>query len=207
MNPLTDNRRHITRRALFGKTATGVGAAALAYLFNNDLLSAATNVPTTGLSQDSVTQQTADLAVSFFTTKLAHASGGDVNATVPATLSLVLGTAPSFGAFTPGVDRTYSAGTTATVISSAGDATLSVADPSPTATGRLVNGTFALSEPLLVRANTAPYAPLGPLLTYPGPISNDVATIGFQQHIGPNEALRTGAYSKTLTFTLATTTP
>jgi hypothetical protein len=50
MNPLTDNRRHITRRALFGKTATGVGAAALAYLFNNDLLSAATNVPTTGPS-------------------------------------------------------------------------------------------------------------------------------------------------------------
>ena len=167
----------------------------------------ASNVPTTGLSQDSVTQQTADLAVSFFTTKLAHAAGGDVSATVPATLSLVLGTAPSFGAFTPGVDRTYSAGTTATVVSSAGDATLSVADPSTTATGRLVNGTFALAEPLLVRANTAPYAPLGPLLTYPGPISNDVATIGFQQHIGPNEPLRTGTYSKTLTFTLSTTRP
>ena len=167
----------------------------------------ASNVPTTGLSQDSVTQQTADLAVSFFTIKLARAAGGDVNATVPATLSLVLGTAPSFGAFTPGVERTYSAGTTATVISSAGDATLSVADPSTTATGRLVNGTFALAEPLLVRANTAPYAPLGALLTYPGPISNDVVAIGFQQHIGPNEALRTGSYSKTLTFTLSTTRP
>src|SRR5689334_18919126 len=32
MNPLTDNRRHITRRALLGKTATGVGLAALAHL-------------------------------------------------------------------------------------------------------------------------------------------------------------------------------
>src|SRR5438046_4653545 len=32
MNPLTDNRRHITRRALLGRTATGIGTAALAYL-------------------------------------------------------------------------------------------------------------------------------------------------------------------------------
>src|SRR5689334_20213804 len=41
MNPLTDNRRHITRRALLGQTATGVGAAALAYLFRNDFATAA----------------------------------------------------------------------------------------------------------------------------------------------------------------------
>jgi len=27
------------------------------------------------------------------------------------------------------------------------------------------------------------------------------------QHIGPNQVLRIGAYSKTLTFTLSTTTP
>src|SRR5687767_7315680 len=41
MHPLTDNRRHITRRALLGKTATGVGAAALAYLFRSDFATAA----------------------------------------------------------------------------------------------------------------------------------------------------------------------
>jgi hypothetical protein len=40
VNPLTDNRRHITRRALLGRTATGVGTAALAYLFNKELLGA-----------------------------------------------------------------------------------------------------------------------------------------------------------------------
>jgi dienelactone hydrolase len=165
------------------------------------------SVPTTGLSQETVTQQMADRAVSFFTTKLARAASGDVSATVPATLSLALGTAPSFGAFTPGVDRTYTATTTATVISSAGDATLSVADPSTIATGRLVNGAFALAEPLQARANSAPYAPLGTLLTYAGPISNDMVTIGFQQHIGSSEPLRTGTYSKTLTFTLSTTRP
>jgi hypothetical protein len=32
-------------------------------------------------------------------------------------------------------------------------------------------------------------------------------TITYSQAIGANEALRTGSYSKTLTFTLSTTTP
>src|SRR5947207_1130398 len=36
MNPLTDNRRHITRRALLGRTASGIGTAALAYLLGID---------------------------------------------------------------------------------------------------------------------------------------------------------------------------
>ena len=44
------------------------------------------------------------------------------------------------------------------------------------------------------------------LLTYSGPISNDPSRC-FQQHIGASDALRTGSYSKTLTFTLSTTTP
>ena len=33
------------------------------------------------------------------------------------------------------------------------------------------------------------------------------STITFSQAVGANEALRTGSYSKTLTFTLSTTTP
>ena len=32
-------------------------------------------------------------------------------------------------------------------------------------------------------------------------------TLDFKQSIGANDALRTGPYSKTLTFTLSTTTP
>ena len=52
---------------------------------------------------------------------------GGAGGTVPATLSLSLGTPAAFGAFTPGVARTYEASTTANVISTAGDATLSVA--------------------------------------------------------------------------------
>ena len=38
-------------------------------------------------------------------------------------------------------------------------------------------------------------------------MSNDPVTITFRQAIGANDALRTGTYAKTLTFTLSTTTP
>ena len=46
------------------------------------------------------------------------------------------------------------------------------------------------------------------LLTYAGPVSQRSAlTLTFKQTIGANEPLRTGTYSKTLTFTLSTTAP
>ena len=45
------------------------------------------------------------------------------------------------------------------------------------------------------------------LLTYGEPISNDAVTLEFRQSIGANDPLRTGTYSKTLTFTLSTTQP
>ena len=76
-------------------------------------------------------------------------------ATVPATLSMTLGTPATFGAFTPGVARDYNASTTANVISTAGNATLSVSDPSSTNTGKLVNGTFTLAQPLMASATSA----------------------------------------------------
>jgi hypothetical protein len=113
-----------------------------------------------------------------------------VSGNVPATLSLTLGAPASFGVFTPGVAKDYLASTTATVTSSAGDALLSVADPSATATGHLVNGTFALPQPLQARARNAANT---------GTAYNDVGA--------SSDPLRTGAYSKSLTFTLSTTTP
>ncbi len=142
----------------------------------------------------------------------------EVVGTVPATLSLTLGTPSAFGAFIPGVDRDYTASVTASVTSTAGDATLSVADPSSTNTGKLVNGAFTLAQAVQAQASSAggtggPFAPVGgsanptTLLTYNGPTTGDAITIGFKQSIGRNEALRTGAYSKTLTFTLSTTNP
>ena len=45
------------------------------------------------------------------------------------------------------------------------------------------------------------------LLTYSGPVSNDAALVKLTQDIAANDALRTGTYSKTLTFTLSTTNP
>jgi hypothetical protein len=117
----------------------------------------------------------------------------DVSGTVPATLSLTLGPPASFGGFVPGVDHDYSASTSADVISTGGDAALSVSDP-----GHLANGAFTLPAPLQV---------LGVPRTWSAPVSHDVFSIGFAQHIGATDALRTGTYSRTLTFTLSTTTP
>ena len=45
------------------------------------------------------------------------------------------------------------------------------------------------------------------LASWAAPVSNDLVTVTFTQHISRTDALRTGAYSKTLTFTLTTTTP
>ena len=39
------------------------------------------------------------------------------------------------------------------------------------------------------------------------PVSNDPVTIALERDIGASDALRTGTYSKTLTFTLSTTSP
>jgi hypothetical protein len=130
---------------------------------------------------------------------------------VPGTLSLTLGAPGNFGSFTPGVARDYGTNIAANVLSTAGDAALSVTDPSTTAPGRLVNGAFALAQPVQARVGAAAFAPVSgsplTLKSYPGPVSNDPVTIDFQQSIGANEGLRTGTYAKTLTFTLSTTTP
>ncbi len=139
-------------------------------------------------------------------------TNGNVGGSVPATLSLALGAQPSFGALTAGIAKDYAAQTTATVISTAANAALSVADPSSTATGHLVNGPFSLPSALQVNTGSA-FADVGgsaaptQLKTWSNPTSNEAVTIAFQQHVSANDALRTGTYAKTLTFTLSTTTP
>ena len=138
-----------------------------------------------------------------------------VTGTVPATLALSLGPAASLGPFIAGKAADYTGSTTATVISTAGDAALSVSDPSAQAPGHLVNGTFALASPLQVAAThsggTDAFPPLSgspvTLFSYSGPISNDQLSVDFKQSIAANEPLRTGSYAKTITFTLSTTNP
>ena len=136
-----------------------------------------------------------------------------VGGTVPATMTLTLGAPAAFGNFQPGVARDYDASTTATVISSAGDTTLSISDRGTTAVGYLVNGATALTRPLQARAKDGAFAPVGGsanptnLLTYTAPVFTDTATVDFKQTIPTGEPLRTGTYAKTLTFTLSTTQP
>ena len=147
---------------------------------------------------------------------------GDVEGDAPATLNLTLGSVASFSPFVPALGRDYTATMAATVLSTAENATLSVADPSATATGHLVNGPFYLASALQASATSAnefandpplPLTDIGgssaptTLLTYRGPVSNDQATLNFKQSISGTEALRAGSYSKTLTFTLSTTAP
>src|SRR6185436_16377591 len=66
------------------------------------------------------------------------------------------------------------------------------------ADGHLVNGAFSLPQPL---------QGLGVVKTWTAPTSNEVVPVTFKQAIGASDALRTGSYSKTLTFTLSTTNP
>jgi hypothetical protein len=111
---------------------------------------------------------------------------------VPATLSLTLGPPASFGSFTPGVARSYTASTTASATSTAGAAALDVT------TGTLANGPFTLAQPVAVTpAKTA----------WDRPVSNDTFAIAFTQSISASEPLRTGSYTTTVTFTLSTSMP
>jgi sugar phosphate isomerase/epimerase len=142
--------------------------------------------------------------------------GGDV----PSLLNLQLSTpAASFGTFVPTIARAYETALSATVTTTTGNAALSVSDPGTSAPGHLVNGAFALPQPLNVRAGNAasPNAAFVPLaeaigqptqlLGYSAPTTSDVVTLGFRQNIGGGDALRAGTYGKQLTFTLSTTTP
>ncbi|MBE2319259.1 chitobiase/beta-hexosaminidase C-terminal domain-containing protein [Solirubrobacter sp. CPCC 204708] len=143
---------------------------------------------------------------------------GTVGGSVPATLSLTLNGAPSFSPFIPGVANTYTASTTASVTSTAGNATLTVGDPSSVGTGHLVNGSYVMAQPLKAQARmtgTAPHqfypvgssaAPLN-MFYWSAPVTGFPLTIEFQQTIGANDPLRTGTYAKPLTFTLSTTQP
>jgi len=147
-----------------------------------------------------------------------------VTGTVPATLSLTLGPAASFGAFTPGVTHDYTASANADVVSTAGDAALTVSDPDTTHPGHLTNqdsfpsdatspaaspgargskGSFALPSPLLAGGSPLPAV----VRTWDAPVSHDPVTVTFQQHIDAGDPLRTGSYGKTLTFTLSTASP
>jgi hypothetical protein len=153
---------------------------------------------------------------------LAARSTGDALATVggnvPSVLQLSVAGGGSFGTFVPGVGTTYNTALAASATTTTADAALSVADLSGDQPGKLVNGAFALANPVGVRAvglgddaATIPFTPVTgapqTLKSWSAPMTAAPLTLGLRQQITSTEALRAGAYSKTLTFTLSTTTP
>src|SRR4051812_8512195 len=130
---------------------------------------------------------------------------GNAGGTVPATLALTLGAPAAFTPFTAGGDNDHTPPPAPTPISPPGPAALSVADPSTTNIGKLVNGSFTLPQAMQVSANSpgstaATGGPVGgssaptTLATWAAPISNDSVTVTFSQHVSRTDALRTGAY-------------
>ncbi|MBE2314543.1 Ig-like domain repeat protein [Solirubrobacter sp. CPCC 204708] len=140
----------------------------------------------------------------------------EVSGIVPTVLGLTLNGPAAFPPFIPGVGTTYEATLGATITSSADKAELAVVDRTGVQPGRLVNGTYVLTDPLQVRAlragqdnplwNPVSATPVR-LLAYPAYIASDQVTIAFRQTVRNNEALLAGEYTKTLTFTLSSTQP
>ena len=134
-----------------------------------------------------------------------------VGGTVPSMLSLTLGPAPSLGTFQPGVTADYTASVAATVTSSATASALTVRDPSATATGRLVNGSLALAQPLQLKVGDGAFGPLNGTgldahrVCHTG--RRATGAIDLKQCIAATEPLLSGGYGKTLVFTLSATTP
>jgi sugar phosphate isomerase/epimerase len=145
----------------------------------------------------------------------------NVGGNVPSVLQLAVpNTSGTFGTFVPGIGTNYNTALPATVTTTTGDAALTVTDPSSTAPGHLVNGAFSLATALQARAvglGDSPlpaFAPLSesagtplPLRSWSAPVTGAPLTVDLRQAIGASEALRAGTYSKSLTFTLSTTTP
>jgi hypothetical protein len=142
----------------------------------------------------------------------------DVKANVKSVLKLTLGAAVKFDpGFDPGTAKQYTASTTVTATSSwPGGAKLTAFDPSTTNTGRMVNagnGGAVLASPLELNGGGTTFSALGgsaaptTLKTYAGPISSDQVTVNFRQSIAATEPLTAGDYTKTVTFSLAATTP
>ncbi len=153
--------------------------------------------------------------------------GVPVGGSVASTLGVSIGSSstPTLGSFVPGTSATYSTTVPASITTTAQTSTLEASDTSSTFPGHLVNttasgGPYELARGLQVDATSANAAATGggtwfdlttadpaTILTYTAPVSNDAATIGFQQPVAATDPLRTGTYGKTITITLSTNSP
>ncbi len=142
--------------------------------------------------------------------------------TVAGQLALTLSSAsPSFGTFAAGVGANYATSITAGVTTTAQNTSLTVADLTGVGiAGHLFNSSgpgYSLASPVQVDGSSSAVGATGtpftnvsatqtPVVNYSQPVSNDNATIGFNQPIAATDPLRTGSYTTTLSFTLSTAT-
>ena len=89
-----------------------------------------------------------------------------LDATVPTMLSLQLGPSTTFGALIPGLARDYQTAIAGNAIVSTDGARLTIADPSATAPGHLINGAAVLPLAVQARADSldgtvGPFADVG----------------------------------------------
>lgn len=112
---------------------------------------------------------------------------------VPKSLSLTLGGPATFGAFIPGVERDYTAGTYLTATSTIRGTRLIVSD-----LGHMANGAAILPEPLRAQLSQSAWS---------DPIANERVDVTFKQLVKETDRLLEGSYSKRVRFTLTTTTP
>ncbi|WP_053226437.1 phosphodiester glycosidase family protein [Solirubrobacter soli] len=179
--------------------AKAAGKAAILDPATRKLTALANGDVTVRVTNDSMREYTGeDSLAPVSTEKVVHiqtthvSADAPVGGQVPATLALTLGGPASFGAFTPGVAKEYTASTTANVTSTAGDAALTAS------AATLANGAFKLAKPVVITPEKTAWT---------GPVTADAFAIAFKQSIDANDPLRTGAYSAAVTFTLSTTTP
>ncbi len=201
------------------------GGVSYKWDFSDGGTASGANVTHTYQSAGNGTNPTAKLTVTYADGQTAEktidvpvptAVPSTVTADVAKTLGFTLAGSARFGAFVPGTANNYAANVAANVVSTLPDARLSVTDLNTESPGRLTNTGTPLASALRVRATNAANpatafanitgSPLT-LLNWSAPISNDAVTVQFSQPIAANEALKAGQYSKTLTFTLSTTTP
>ena len=146
------------------------------------------------------------------TANISLCTQGGAGGMVPATLSLTLGTPASFGAFTPGLAKDYPRARPPT--SSRPPATRPC--PSPTRAPRRPATSSTVRSRCRRRCRRRPTPARSAVPGSASPLDAAHLQRPDQQRLGGAElqaadrvhdALRTGAYAKTLTFTLSTTNP
>lgn len=214
----------------------GLTACAGSYLWGHTIEVVATANPENSLKEISglgsasacvaspctfVIKAASSVKAKFVSNKIRSVQEPEVKGNVPQTTTLgSTCTIVDLEEFIPGSNANYHKTCGLTLTTTGEETTLTATDKSAIDTGHLVNnesgGPWELPSALEAGATATEGSPvmsglkpLSPvtLLTFKVPVSNDAATLEFNQKIGAHDGLRTGKYSKTITLTLEQTKP